>query len=53
MFVTIEFVETDLGTTRIIESFDAEDENSAQEQQQGWQSILNNFKKHAETMMFF
>jgi uncharacterized protein YndB with AHSA1/START domain len=46
--VTIEFVETDQGTTRITESFDAEDENSAQEQQQGWKSILNNFKTHVE-----
>lgn len=28
--------------------FEAEDENSAEMQKQGWQAILNNFKKYAE-----
>lgn len=45
--VTIEFVRT-AGGTRIAETFEAEDENSAEQQRQGWQSILNNFKKHVE-----
>lgn len=34
--------------TRIIERFEAETENSLELQQQGWQAILNNFKKYAE-----
>lgn len=45
--VTIEFMQTANGT-RVAETFDAEDENSAEQQRQGWQSILNNFKKHVE-----
>lgn len=35
--------------TRVVEIFDTEDENSAEMQRQGWQSILNNFKKHVES----
>ncbi len=31
-------------------SFDAEDENSAEMQREGWQSILNNFKNYVETI---
>ncbi|MDH4617373.1 SRPBCC family protein [Brevibacillus sp. AY1] len=34
--------------TQIIESFDAEETNSREMQQAGWQSILDNFKKYAE-----
>lgn len=45
--VTIEFLQTANGT-RVAETFEAEDENSAEQQKQGWQSILNNFKKHVE-----
>lgn len=37
------------GKTLLIESFEAEGENSLELQRFGWQSILNNFKKHAET----
>ncbi|MEQ8694614.1 MAG: SRPBCC domain-containing protein [Gammaproteobacteria bacterium] len=33
---------------RIVESFDAEDENDAEQQKDGWQRILNNFKTHVE-----
>jgi len=40
----IEFVPVAEGT-RISESFEAEDVHSAEEQRQGWQAILNNFKK--------
>lgn len=32
----------------VTEIFEAEDENSAEQQKQGWQSILNNFKAHVE-----
>ncbi|MFB5281073.1 MULTISPECIES: SRPBCC family protein [Peribacillus] len=34
--------------TEVIETFDAETENPIEIQQQGWQAILNNFKKYAE-----
>lgn len=41
--VVVEFL-PDGGTTRIIESFEAEDSHTSEQQRQGWQSILNNFK---------
>lgn len=34
--------------TKIVETFDAESENTIELQKNGWQSILNNFKKYAE-----
>lgn len=46
--VTVEFIETARGV-RVVETFDAEDENSAEQQKQGWQSILHNFRKHVES----
>lgn len=46
--VTVSFSETDSGT-RVVEEFEAEDENSAELQQQGWQAILNNFKRYTES----
>jgi hypothetical protein len=36
------------GNTTVIENFDAETENPVEMQQQGWQMILNNFKKYVE-----
>lgn len=33
---------------KLIETFEAETENSVDLQQAGWQAILDNFKKHAE-----
>lgn len=47
---TCEIVFKDLGdgTVAITETFDPEQENPAEMQQQGWQSILNNFKKAVE-----
>jgi uncharacterized protein YndB with AHSA1/START domain len=36
------------GGTFITETFDPESENSIELQQQGWQAILNSFKKYAE-----
>ncbi len=45
--VRIQFQQTAAGV-RLIETFDAEDEHSAELQKQGWQSILNNFKQHVE-----
>jgi uncharacterized protein YndB with AHSA1/START domain len=35
-------------TTTILESFEAESENPVDMQQNGWQAILNNFKKYVE-----
>ena len=35
-------------TTKVVESFEAEDTNSIEMQKGGWQAILNNFKKHTE-----
>ncbi|KQS27958.1 SRPBCC family protein [Dyadobacter sp. Leaf189] len=34
--------------TTVTEVFDAEGENSVEMQQQGWQAILDNFRKHVE-----
>jgi len=46
--VTVEFIEKANGV-RVVETFCAENENSPEQQKQGWQSILNNFKKHVES----
>jgi uncharacterized protein YndB with AHSA1/START domain len=35
-------------STQIIETFEAEAENPVELQKDGWQAILNNFKKYAE-----
>jgi uncharacterized protein YndB with AHSA1/START domain len=45
--VSIEFKGMD-GNTEVIETFDAETENSLELQRHGWQAILNNFKKLVE-----
>lgn len=37
-------------TTAVTETFEAENENPVELQQQGWQAILNNFKKYAESI---
>ena len=34
--------------TTVVEAFEAENENPVEMQKEGWQSILNNFKKYAE-----
>lgn len=36
-------------TTKVVETFETETENSVELQRDGWQAILNNFKKYAET----
>jgi len=46
--VRIEFEES-AGATRIVETFEAESENSVELQRGGWQSILDNFKRYAES----
>lgn len=45
--VQISFAMQDDGTL-ITETFEAENENTLELQQNGWQAILNNFKKHTE-----
>lgn len=45
--VTIDF-ESDGNTTKITENFDPESENPREMQQQGWQPILDNFRKYVE-----
>ena len=37
------------GHTHVSETFEAESEHSPEMQQQGWQAILENFKKYAES----
>ena len=44
--VTVHFSEQD-GVTEVVENFEP-DENSIDLQRQGWQAILNNFKKYVE-----
>lgn len=45
--VQVEFHTTPEGV-RVRETFDAESQNSAEMQREGWQAILNNFKRHVE-----
>lgn len=45
--VVVQFQETADGV-EVIETFQMEDENPEDMQRQGWQAILNNFKKYAE-----
>ena len=37
--------------TKIVETFEAENQNSIELQRTGWQTILNNFKNYAETRL--
>lgn len=43
----VEFAETPAGVSVHV-SFDPDSQYPVEQQQQGWQSILNNFKKHVE-----
>ncbi len=46
---TVKIIFTSLGnTTKIEETFDAEQTHSIEMQQGGWQAILDNFKKYTE-----
>jgi uncharacterized protein YndB with AHSA1/START domain len=47
--VSIVFHETG-GKTEVTETFDAETENPLELQKNGWQAILDNFRKHAESV---
>jgi uncharacterized protein YndB with AHSA1/START domain len=46
--VSVSFSKSDGGTVIVEETFEAEDEHSAEQQRQGWQAILENFRVHAE-----
>jgi uncharacterized protein YndB with AHSA1/START domain len=46
--VKINFINIGNGT-RIVEVFEAENTNSIEQQQAGWQAILDNFKKYVES----
>ncbi|WP_346236330.1 SRPBCC domain-containing protein [Niabella insulamsoli] len=46
--VKVHFTKIADGNTQIEEHFEAESQNSLELQQQGWQAILDNFKKYAE-----
>ena len=46
--VTIEFEERE-GTVHVKETFDAEGQHSLEQQRQGWQAILDNFRRHVES----
>ena len=46
--VVVEFTELD-GYVKVEETFTAEDTNSLEMQIAGWQAILDNFKRYAET----
>jgi uncharacterized protein YndB with AHSA1/START domain len=46
--VSVTFTDLGDGTVKVAEDFDPEHENSAEMQQAGWQSILENFKKAVE-----
>ena len=45
--VTVEFTERP-GGVQVTETFDPETENTPELQRQGWQAILDNFKRHVE-----
>ena len=38
------------GGTYVVETFEAESENSVELQRQGWQAILDNFKRYVESL---
>ena len=44
----VEFAESDQGVIVTV-SFDGEDTHTEEQQKEGWQAILNNFKRHVET----
>ena len=47
--MTIHFAKAEIGTT-VTETFEIEDTHTPEEQQDGWQAILDNFKKYAESV---
>ena len=48
--VSVRFEKLSGGQTKITQAFEAENENSLELQQNGWQAILENYKKHVESL---
>lgn len=48
--VDVLFKKVDEGTTEVVEIFEPEPNNPAEMQEQGWQAILNQFKKYTESL---
>jgi uncharacterized protein YndB with AHSA1/START domain len=48
--VGIEFTGSGL-KTKVVETFEAENQNSIEQQRTGWQAILNNFKNYTESKL--
>ena len=46
--VSVAFIDNADDSITVRETFDAEGSHSRDEQQQGWQAILDNFKRHVE-----
>mgnify|MGYP003473140191 FL=1 len=46
--VATQFEKIDENTTKVVSEFDPENINSEEKQKEGWQGILDNFKKHVE-----
>ncbi|MFC0190010.1 SRPBCC family protein [Fictibacillus aquaticus] len=46
--VTIHFISQG-NETKVVEEFEAEGTNSIEQQREGWQAFLNNFKKYSES----
>ena len=46
--MTVEFEKVDDNNAIVTESFETEDVNSVDRQREGWQAILDNFKKYCE-----
>jgi uncharacterized protein YndB with AHSA1/START domain len=47
--VKVIFKKNNDAETNLVETFEAEDTNPLETQRNGWQAILNNFKKYVET----
>jgi uncharacterized protein YndB with AHSA1/START domain len=48
--VQVKFEALSSGQTRVTEVFDIENENSGELQRNGWQAILDNYKKRVESL---
>ncbi len=48
--VSVTFEKISSQQTKITQAFEAEDQNSLELQQNGWQAILENYKKHVESL---
>jgi uncharacterized protein YndB with AHSA1/START domain len=49
-YMLVEFEAVSSGETKVTESFEPESENPREMQQGGWQAIIENYRKHAESL---